>query len=86
LLFVSASKEHAQNGRGIKRATQRTDVFLYCVVARIRALCAITELAANALHGSWRFPDRFMPSTAWLPASKEISPFRHIKIRPSGVM
>jgi hypothetical protein len=30
----------AQNGRGVKRATQRAGEFLCCMAARIRALCA----------------------------------------------
>jgi hypothetical protein len=33
-------EELAQNGHGIGRAAQRADVFLSCLAARIRALCA----------------------------------------------
>jgi signal transduction histidine kinase/ligand-binding sensor domain-containing protein len=34
------TKQHAQNGRGIKRATTKTSELLSRIVARIRALCA----------------------------------------------
>ena len=37
----TALEEPAQNGPGIKRATQRASGFLLCLVARSRALCAI---------------------------------------------
>jgi hypothetical protein len=36
-----ALKKAAQNGRGVKRAAQRGDDFPFCLVARVRALCAI---------------------------------------------
>jgi hypothetical protein len=35
-----ALEEHAQNGRGSKRAARRASEFLRCLAARIRALCA----------------------------------------------
>jgi acetyl esterase/lipase len=41
-----ALEEHAQNGRGVEHASQGTSQFLYCVVARIRALCALFLTAA----------------------------------------
>ena len=40
LFSTHPSKELAQNGRGIKRATQILSEFLCCLAARIRALCA----------------------------------------------
>ena len=36
-------EELAQNGRGVNRATQRASEFLCCLVARIRALCALLD-------------------------------------------
>ena len=37
---MKSSEEHAQNGRGMERATRRICEFLLRLVARIRALCA----------------------------------------------
>jgi hypothetical protein len=34
-------EEPAQNGRGVKRAAQRSGEFLCCLAARSRALCAL---------------------------------------------
>jgi hypothetical protein len=33
-------QEHAQDGHGVRRAAQRAKVFLHCLAARIRVLCA----------------------------------------------
>ena len=46
-ISCKAFKELAQDGRGIKRATQILSEFLCCLAARIRALCAFKELAQN---------------------------------------
>ena len=42
---LGALEEPAQNGRAAKRATRRATEFLRCLVARIRALCALEELS-----------------------------------------
>ena len=41
LPVLRTSKELAQNGRGIKRATRMSSEFLCCLVARSRALCTL---------------------------------------------
>jgi len=44
---LTTSKEHAQDGRGIKRPAERAGVFLSSLAARIRALCASKEHAQD---------------------------------------
>ncbi len=44
---LCAFKEHAQDGRGIKRPAERTSVFHSSQVARSRALCAFKEHAQD---------------------------------------
>lgn len=39
----SLFEEHAQNGRGFKRAIRRHNLWLCRLTARIRALCALNE-------------------------------------------
>jgi hypothetical protein len=45
-------KEHAQNGRGVKRATRKSGEFLHCLAARIRALCAFALLLGVCRSGA----------------------------------
>jgi hypothetical protein len=50
-----AFEKLAQNGRGIKRATQRAAEFLCWLVARTRALCALTKLVTFSGPASSHF-------------------------------
>jgi hypothetical protein len=45
--YQAAFTELAQHGRSIKRATQMLSEFLWCLAARIRALCASEQLACR---------------------------------------
>jgi len=42
-----SSKEHAQDGRGVGRAAERSGEFLFHLAARIRALCAFEKCAQD---------------------------------------
>jgi plastocyanin len=42
-----AFEDHAQNGRGVERATRGVEEFLCCLVARIRALCASSRMSTK---------------------------------------
>jgi hypothetical protein len=49
----TALEKLAQNGRGVKRATQRAGEFLCCMAARIRALCALGKQKVLATGGGF---------------------------------
>jgi hypothetical protein len=52
MVFRPSFEEHAQNGRGVKRASRKAAEFPYCLVPRIRALCAPALFAAVILVSS----------------------------------
>ena len=52
---LCALEEPAQNGRSVKRATQITGEFLYCLAARSRALWAFVKFSFSMVVSTSRF-------------------------------
>jgi hypothetical protein len=59
LAAASASRERAQNGRGLERPAAGANVFISSLAARSRALWASTELAQSG-HAEAPVSDRFL--------------------------